>query len=162
MKVDSRSSWLMRALVALTIFLVACAPQAPAPAKPATDAKPAAGAPTAPKPAADAKPAASSKPASNGIAMGPALAGDETIAKDRSGSGGTLTIAMSAGNIPYPNTPPNEGFEGRRFVGYQIYDGILNFVLDQAETVPSPHPGLAESWKVGDDKLTWTFKLRQG
>jgi peptide/nickel transport system substrate-binding protein len=62
----------------------------------------------------------------------------------------------------HPNTPPNEGFEGRRFVGYQIYDGIMNFNLDQAESVPVPGPGLAESYKVEDDKLTWTFKLRQG
>jgi len=159
LNVISRSGLLVRALFALTLLLVACAPQAPAPAKPAADAKPAAGA-SAAKPA-DAKPAAGAKPAST-IAMGPALAGDEAAAKDRSGSGGTLTIAMSAGNIPYPNTPPNEGFEGRRFVGYQIYDGILNFNLDQAETVPVPGPGLAESWKIEDDKLTWTFKLRQG
>ncbi len=153
MKVISRSGPLTRALFALTLLVVACAPQAPA-AKPA-DTKPAAGATTAP---AAAKPA-ESKPASN-IAMGAALAGDEAAAKDRSGSGGTLTIAMSAGNVPYPNTPPNEGFEGRRFVGYQIYDGILNFNLDQAESVPVPSPGLAESWKIEEDKLTWTFKLR--
>ncbi len=161
MNVIARSGLLKRALFALTLFAVACAPQAPA-AKPSD--KPAASATSAPASAskpADAKPAAGAKPASN-IAMGPQIAGDEAIAKDRSGSGGTLTIAMSAGNIPYPNTPPNEGFEGRRFVGYQIYDGILNFNLDQAETVPVPGPGLAESWTVGDDKLTWTFKLRQG
>lgn len=83
-------------------------------------------------------------------------------AKDRSGSGGTLIVAMSAGNVPYPNTPPNEGGEGSRFVGVQIYDGLTNFDLDQGERVPPLKPGLAESWKVGDDKLTWTFKLRQG
>jgi peptide/nickel transport system substrate-binding protein len=156
LNVISRSGLLKRAVFALTLFAVACAPQAPAP-KPAEKAAPAKPA----EPAEAGKPAASGKPSSN-VAMGPALAGDEAIAKDRSGSGGTLTIAMSAGNIPYPNTPPNEGFEGRRFVGYQIYDGILNFNLDQPDSVPVPGPGLAESWKVEDDKLTWTFKLRQG
>ncbi len=158
----SRSGLLKRALFALTLFAVACAPQAPA-AKPA-ETKPAAGATAAPAAAgkpAEAKPAAA-KPGASNIAMGAALAGDEAAAKDRSGSGGTLTIAMSAGNIPYPNTPPNEGFEGRRFVGYQIYDGILNFNLDQPDSVPVPGPGLAETWKVGDDKLTWTFNLRKG
>jgi hypothetical protein len=48
-------------------------------------------------------------------------------ARDQSGRRGTLIIGMSAGNIPYPNTPPNEGFEGRRWVGYQIYDGLANW-----------------------------------
>ncbi len=163
-----RPSLLKQGLVAMTLLVAACAPQAPAPARPAAEATtaPAAKPATEAKPVADAKPAApaaaaAAKPA-NGVAMGPQLAGDEPIAKDRSGSGGTLTIAMSAGNIPYPNTPPNEGFEGRRFVGYQIYDGILNFNLDQPDSVPVPGPGLAESWKTEDDKLTWTFKLRQG
>ena len=147
----NRTSLLKRGIVALSILTMACAPQAPAP-----PAKPASGATSAP-----AAQATTAKPAGNTIAMGPQIAGSEEIAKDRSGSGGTLTIAMSAGNVPYPNTPPNEGFEGRRFVGYQIYDGILNFQLDQAESVPKPGPGLAETWKVEDDKLTWTFKLRQ-
>jgi peptide/nickel transport system substrate-binding protein len=26
----------------------------------------------------------------------------------------------------------------------------------------SPVPGLAESWQVSDDGLTWTYKIRQG
>ena len=133
----SRTSLFKRGLVALSILTVACAPQAPAPPK--TTEKPAAGATSAPA----AKATTGAKPAGNAIAMGPQLAGSEEIAKDRTGSGGTLTIAMSAGNIPYPNTPPNEGFEGRRFVGYQLYDGILNYQLDQPDSVPKPGPGLA-------------------
>ena len=142
----SRSGWLTRALFVLSILAVACAPQAPAP-KPAEKATSAPAQPAAgTKPAEAAKPAAGGKPAAGNIAMGPAIAGDEAIARDRSGSGGTLTIAMSAGNIPYPNTPPNEGFEGRRFVGYQLYDGILNFNLDQAES-RAVHVGAA-AWEL--------------
>ena len=167
-----------RATIALSLFAVACAPQAPppaaktdakpaattaaAPAKPAEAAKPAESKPAA---AAPAKPAEAAKPAATAggvkVATGSQLAGDDAIAKDRSGSGGTLTIAMSAANVPIPNTPPSDAFEGRRFVGYQIYDGILNFDLDQPDKAMSPKPGLAESWKVGDDKLTWTFNLRK-
>src|SRR3990172_6135260 len=55
---------------------------------------------------------------------------------DTLGSGGILRIGMSAGNIPIPNTAPNEGFEVRRFVGYQIYDALTLFNVDQGDTVP--------------------------
>jgi peptide/nickel transport system substrate-binding protein len=87
---------------------------------------------------------------------------DTTIATDRSGSGGTLIVGMSAGNIPYPNTPPNEGYEGTRFVGNQIYDELTPVNYDQGDSVPVPGPGLATDWAVADDKITWTFHLRQG
>jgi peptide/nickel transport system substrate-binding protein len=97
---------------------------------------------------------------------GPAAAvpnrGFEDASKDQSGSGGTLIIGMSASNIPIPNTPPDNGFEGRRWVGYQIYDGLMNWDLAQGETVPQPKPALAERYTVGEDKLTWTFNLRRG
>jgi peptide/nickel transport system substrate-binding protein len=83
-------------------------------------------------------------------------------AMDRDGQGGTLTIGMSAGNIPYPNTPPNEGYEGFRFVGNNIYDALTAFDLDQADEVPPVIPGLAERWELAEDELTWTFYLREG
>ena len=49
-----------------------------------------------------------------------------------------------------------------RFVGTQIYEG-----RDSDEHRPSgywctPVAGMAESWTLSDDQLTWTFKLRQG
>lgn len=83
-------------------------------------------------------------------------------APDRTGSGGTLTIGMTAGNIPLPNTPPDQGFEGRRFVGNQIYDALFRWTIDQGDKLPDVAPALAESYTVSDDKLSWTFKLRQG
>jgi peptide/nickel transport system substrate-binding protein len=78
------------------------------------------------------------------------------------GSGGTLRIAMSAGNIPFPNTPPNEGYEGYRFVGNNVYDGLTRLNLDQSKELPTPQPALAESWERSADDLTWTFHLRKG
>ncbi|MEQ7006297.1 ABC transporter substrate-binding protein [Actinopolymorpha sp. B17G11] len=78
------------------------------------------------------------------------------------GTGGTLRIAMSAGNIPFPATPPNEGYEGYRFVGNNVYDGLTHLNVEQAEKIPTPHPGLATSWEISDDKTRWTFKLREG
>jgi peptide/nickel transport system substrate-binding protein len=78
------------------------------------------------------------------------------------GSGGVLRIGMSATNIPIPDTPPTEGGEGRRFVGTQIYEGLTRFNTHQADTWSTPVAGMAESWTMADDQLTWTFKLRQG
>jgi peptide/nickel transport system substrate-binding protein len=91
----------------------------------------------------------------------PATSNASTAPVDTSGSGGTLRIGLTAGNIPFPNTPPNEGFEGRRFVGYQIYDGLYRWNTWQGDTVPEPELALAESFTISEDRLTWTFKLRQ-
>ena len=41
--------------------------------------------------------------------------------------------------------------------GYLIYDTL--FALDAKL---EPKPQMVESWTVSDDKLTWTFKLRDG
>jgi peptide/nickel transport system substrate-binding protein len=78
------------------------------------------------------------------------------------GSGGTLKIAMSAGNIPFPSVSPDQGYEGYRFVANNIYDGLTRLNLDQDKTLPTPQPALATSWDISADKLTWTFHLRQG
>jgi peptide/nickel transport system substrate-binding protein len=80
---------------------------------------------------------------------------------DAEGSGGVLRIAMSAGNVPWPSTPPNEGYEGYRFVGNNIYDALTRLNLDQAEEIPEPGPSLATSWEVSDDLTEWTFTLRE-
>src|SRR5215210_8213441 len=41
--------------------------------------------------------------------------------------------------------------------GYLIYDTL--FAIDAKF---EPQPQMVESWTVSDDKLTWTFKLRDG
>lgn len=38
-----------------------------------------------------------------------------------------------------------------------LYDPLVDYNADM-----SKKPGLAESWKVLDDGVTWEFKLRQG
>lgn len=79
-------------------------------------------------------------------------------------AGGTLVIAMTATNIPGLDTVQfqSEGGEGGRFVGVQLWDGLTRFDLTQGETTPEVIPGLAESWEVSEDGLTWTFALREG
>ena len=38
---------------------------------------------------------------------------------------GTLIVGMTAGDIPVTTGNPDQGFEGYRFVGYNLYDSLL-------------------------------------
>jgi len=38
---------------------------------------------------------------------------------------GTLTIGMTAGDLPQTTGNPDQGFEGYRFVGYNLYDSLV-------------------------------------
>ncbi|MBD2847038.1 ABC transporter substrate-binding protein [Paenibacillus sp. IB182496] len=78
------------------------------------------------------------------------------------GRGGTLVVAMTAGNVPLPDIVPTEGSEGRRFVTYQLYDGLVRWDLSRDDATSVPRPGLAESWDISEDMMTWTFHLREG
>lgn len=84
-------------------------------------------------------------------AAGPALA--ET----------TLTIGMTAADIPRTSGQPDQGFEGNRFTGIPMYDALTHWDLS-SETDPSVViPGLATSWAVDpEDPTKWTFTLREG
>lgn len=85
-----------------------------------------------------------------------------------SGGGGgganTLVIGMTASDIPLLDTGlcQNQGYEGVRFVGNQLYDGLTKFDLKQGTEIPKVIPGLATSWTPNADGTVWTFKLREG
>ena len=79
------------------------------------------------------------------------------------GKGGVLRIGMTAADIPYTGGQPDQGFEGFRFVGYQLYDPLVRWDLSQGEELPAIVPGLAESWEVRpEDPTKWLFKLHRG
>jgi peptide/nickel transport system substrate-binding protein len=79
------------------------------------------------------------------------------------GQGGTLRIGMTAADIAYTAGIPDQGFEGYRFVGYQLYDALVRWDLSQGERLPDIAPALAESWEVDkSDVHRWVFKLRHG
>jgi peptide/nickel transport system substrate-binding protein len=88
-----------------------------------------------------------------------ATAGGSTTA-----SGGTLIVGMTAAQLPGldAGTFESEGWEGERFVGFQLYDGLTRYDLNQDKTGPTVKPSLAESWTASADATTWTFKLRSG
>ena len=54
------------------------------------------------------------------------------------GTGGTLIVGMTAGNLPALDTElaGGQGYEGDRFVGNQLYDGLTRFNLLQSTQVP--------------------------
>ena len=79
------------------------------------------------------------------------------------GHGGVLRIGMTAADIPYTPGQPDQGGEGYRFIGYQLYDALINWDLSQGEQLPNLIPGLAESWEVSKaDNTKWIFHLRRG
>src|SRR5919199_3870734 len=79
------------------------------------------------------------------------------------GRGGILRIGMTAADIPYTGGIPDQGFEGYRFIGYSLYDALINWDLSQGDRLTGLVPGLAESWEVNQaDPTKWIFHLRQG
>ena len=85
--------------------------------------------------------------------MGPAQAGQP--AKAPAASGGTLIVA--AAQEPDTFDPPNIVDVTVQQIAMNITDRLTELAPDM-----SVRPGLAESWTVSADKLTWTFKLRKG
>jgi ABC-type transport system substrate-binding protein len=74
-----------------------------------------------------------------------------------------LRIGMTAADIPRTLGQPDQGFEGNRFTGLTMYDGLTNWDLSSADKASVVIPGLATEWKVEDaDHKKWTFKLRPG
>src|SRR5713226_604300 len=75
----------------------------------------------------------------------------------------TLRIAMTASDIPTATGLPNNGFEGMRFLGYPIFEGLVLWDLTRTDQLATLRPGLAEKWEqAADDKKTWIFHLRKG
>jgi len=86
-----------------------------------------------------------------------------TALADPAEAGGTLTVGMTAGDIPVTTGNPDQGFEGYRFVGYNLYDALLLWDLSKADKPSEIKPGLATSYEIdpGDHKR-WIVHLRQG
>ena len=76
-------------------------------------------------------------------------------------AGGTMRIAMTASDIPLPNGQTDQGAEGMRFLGYQVFEALVAYDLSTAEKPVTLIPGLATSWSTDPaDRKKWTFELR--
>ena len=130
-------------------LLAACTPSAPPASKPAdsgTAAKPAA----TTAPAQAAAPAQTSAPAAAGATAAPAAAAAGTPKK-----GGEYILASESDANSLE--PHNDLTNVRIYVTGLVYDNLVS--MDQDLKL---QPGLAESWTVTPDNLTYTFKLRKG
>ena len=82
---------------------------------------------------------------------------------ERAQAGGRLTVAMTAGDIPVTTGNPDQGFEGYRFVGYNLYDGLMLWDLSKADKPSEIRPGLATSCESDpQDRKRWIVHLRRG
>ena len=59
---------------------------------------------------------------------------------------GVLRIGMTASDIPLTTGQTDQGGEGMRFMGYTVYDGLINWDLSSATKPSGLVPGLAESY----------------
>ena len=78
---------------------------------------------------------------------------------------GTLRIGMTASDIPLTTGQTDQGGEGMRFMGYTVYDGLINWDLSSFDKPSDLVPGLATSWGVDPadaSKTKWIFKMREG
>ncbi|MBD8874711.1 ABC transporter substrate-binding protein [Roseibium polysiphoniae] len=76
---------------------------------------------------------------------------------------GTLRVGMTASDIPLTTGQTDQGGEGMRFMGYTVYDSLIEWDLTSADKASVLIPGLATEWTVDpDDNTKWTFKIREG
>src|SRR6202011_197133 len=78
----------------------------------------------------------------------PTVADAETIVR----------IGMTAADIPRTLGQPDQGFEGNRFTGNTMYEGLTTWDLSSADKASVVIPGIATEWAVdADDKIKWIF-----
>jgi peptide/nickel transport system substrate-binding protein len=82
----------------------------------------------------------------------PALGGSAA----KAASGGTLVWGRGGDSVSLDLAQATDGESIK--AGIQVLENLVIFGKDSMNVEPQ----LAESWKVSDDGLTWTFKLRKG
>ena len=59
-----------------------------------------------------------------------------------------VRIGMTAADIPRTLGQPDQGFEGNRFTGNTMYEGLTLWDLSSADKASVVIPGLATEWAV--------------
>jgi peptide/nickel transport system substrate-binding protein len=95
--------------------------------------------------------------------LGAVALGSTLFAASVAWAAGTLIVGMTAGDIPVTTGNPDQGFEGYRFVGYNLYDALLLWDLSKANKPSEIKPGLATSYEIDPaDHKRWIVHLRHG
>src|SRR6202167_1593914 len=98
----------------------------------------------------------------NFVAMG-LVAGLALLASGEAHAEGKLTVGMTAGDLPSTTGNPDQGFEGYRFVGYNLYDSLVLWDLSHSDKASDIKPGLATSWHIDPaNSKRGIFELRHG
>src|SRR5258708_32347347 len=75
----------------------------------------------------------------------------------------TLRYEITASDVPTTTGMPNNGFEGMRFLGYPVFEGLVLWDLSRADKLAGLRPGLAERYEQApEDNKVWIFHLRRG
>lgn len=91
------------------------------------------------------------------------LAALMTAASSMAVAEGTLRIGMTLADIPLTTGQTDQGGEGQRFLGYTVYDSLVEWDLTSADKASELIPGLATSWEIDPaDDTRWIFKIREG
>ena len=77
------------------------------------------------------------------------LAGAIVMGAAPASAQGTLRIGMTASDIPLTTGQTDNGGEGKRFIGYTVYDALINWDLSQRRrSPPTSCPASRPSWAV--------------
>jgi len=91
------------------------------------------------------------------------LTGVLAVAASAASAQTVVRIGMTAADIPKTVGQPDQGFEGNRFTGNTMYEGLTAWDLSSADKPSVVIPGVATEWAVDpNDKTKWIFKLRPG
>jgi peptide/nickel transport system substrate-binding protein len=69
------------------------------------------------------------------------------------------TIVMADAIDDIVSLDPHEAYE---FSGLDVVNNVYDGLIELDPTTPGLQPGLAESWSVADDGMTYTFKMKSG
>jgi peptide/nickel transport system substrate-binding protein len=73
-----------------------------------------------------------------------------------------LRVGMTSADLPTVTGIPNNGGEGSRFLGYPVYDGVMNWDFSKPNEVADCTPGLFSALKVDPaNKLRWVATVRK-
>jgi peptide/nickel transport system substrate-binding protein len=74
-----------------------------------------------------------------------------------------LRVARTAADLPTVTGIPNNGGEGSRFLGYPVYDAVVNWDFQHTNETADVAPGLFTEWKIDPaNNLRWICTVRKG